>query len=124
MINRILIRIKVVQILYSYLLSRNEFGIDVAPVDASRDRRFAYSVYLDMLMLIMELSGCRVNTPSRDFVAIDPEKALRGNRVGRALADNIDLKQITYKNSADLAILKPVALALYNRIVDSAVYRD
>lgn len=124
MINRILIRIKVVQILYSYLLSRNEFRIDVAPVDASRDRRFAYSVYLDMLMLIMEFSGCRVNTPSRDFVAIDPEKALRANRVGRALADNIDLKEITYKNSADLAILKQVAQALYTRIVDSAVYRD
>ena len=54
MINRILIRIKVVQILYSYLLSHTEFKIEVAPTDASRDRRFAYAVYLDMLMLIQE----------------------------------------------------------------------
>ena len=41
MINRILIRIKVVQILYSYLLSRNEFKIDAAPAGAWRDRLFA-----------------------------------------------------------------------------------
>lgn len=124
MINRILIRIKVVQILYSYLLSRSEFKIDGSPEGASRDRRFAYAVYLDMLMLIQELSGIRVNCPDRDFVAVEAEKTLRGNRVGRALADNPQLKEITFKNSADLALLKDVALPLYNKIINSAVYKD
>ena len=70
MINRILIRIKVVQILYSYLLSRSEFKIDAAPQGASRDRRFAYAVYLDMLCLIQELSGVRTNNPERRLPAI------------------------------------------------------
>lgn len=124
MINRILIRIKVVQILYSYLLSRSEFKIDAAPDGASRDRRFAYSVYLDMLMLIQEFSGIRVNCQNRDFVSFDPEKALRANRVGRALSDNIDLKAVTFENSADLAALKNVARSLYSRIIDSAVYKE
>lgn len=124
MINRILIRIKVVQILYSYLLSRSEFKIDAAPEGASRDSRFAYAVYLDMLMLIQELSGCRINNPGRDFVAIEPDKALRGNRVGRALADDLELKSILYKDASDLALLKPVANQLYSSVVNSAVYKD
>ncbi len=124
MINRILIRIKVVQILYSYLLSRSEFKIDAAPTGATRDRRFAYAVYMDMLMLIEELSGCRVNNPGRDLRAIDIDKALRANRVGRALADNIELKDLVYKDIYDLNRLKDVIPALYRRIVDSAVFKD
>ncbi|MGN0210683.1 MAG: hypothetical protein ACI391_06155, partial [Muribaculaceae bacterium] len=63
MINRILIRIKVVQLLYSYLLSLSEFKIEAAPENATRDRRFAYAVYLDMLMLIQALSGLKINNP-------------------------------------------------------------
>lgn len=124
MINRILIRIKVVQILYSYLLSRSEFKIDAAPGGTSRDSRFAYAVYLDMLMLIQELSGCRTNNPNRDFVAIDAEKALRLNRVGRALADNVQLKAITFRDASDLTLLKEVALPLYTRIINSPVFKD
>ncbi len=45
MINRILIRIKVVQMLYSYLLTRNEFQLQQAPVAKSRDSKYAYSTY-------------------------------------------------------------------------------
>ena len=124
MINRILIRIKVVQILYSYLLSHTEFKIEVAPTDASRDRRFAYAVYLDMLMLIQEFSGIRVNCRERDFVALDVDKALKNNKVGRALADNPDLKAITLNNAADLSILKPVATSLYDKITSSAFFNE
>lgn len=124
MINRILIRIKVVQILYSYLLSRSEFKIDAAPEGATRDRRFAYAVYLDMLMLIEELSGCRVNNPERRFPAIDTDKALRTNRTGRALADNPQLKAITYRDLADLNTLSPIANQLYMAVVNSTVFKD
>lgn len=124
MINRILIRIKVVQILYSYLLSRSEFKIDAAPTGASRDRRFAYAAYMDMLMLIEELSGCRVNNPERDLRIPEIDKGLRTNRVGRALADNVELKELTYKDLYDLNRLKDVLPMLYHRIVDSAMYKD
>ena len=44
MINRILIRIKVVQMLYSYLLTRKEFKIEVAQENASRDKKYAYTL--------------------------------------------------------------------------------
>ena len=108
MINRILIRIKVVQILYSYLLSRSEFKIDSAPEAPSRDRKFAYAVYLDMLSLIQELSGIRTNNPTRALPAIEVHPKFRTNRVGRALADNPQLKSTTYREIADLNAFAPV----------------
>ena len=49
MINRILIRIKVVQMLYSYLLTRRDFTLEKAPETASKDKRFAYKLYLDLI---------------------------------------------------------------------------
>lgn len=124
MINRILIRIKVVQILYSYLLSRSDFRIDTPPEASSRDRRFAYSVYLDMLMLIQELSGCRVNNPGRLTPEIGIDKPLRDNRVGRALADNVQLKDITFRDYADMAALTPVMPAIKQAVESSAIYKE
>ena len=41
MINRVLIRIKVVQLLYSYLLSQNEFRIEAQVENPSRDKSMA-----------------------------------------------------------------------------------
>ena len=125
MINRILIRIKVVQILYSYLLSRSEFKIDSAPEGAPRDRRFAYAVYLDMLCLIQELSGIRTNNPERSIPGniIVPEK-LRKNAVGRALADNPMLKEIIFRQQAHLNQLGPILQHLADAIADSTVYKD
>ena len=60
MINRILIRIKVVQMLYSYLLTRSEFKIETMPDDISRDKKYAYSLYFDLLILILKLSGYNI----------------------------------------------------------------
>ena len=56
MINRVLIRIKVIQLLYSYLLIENHFMLESQPSAPTQEKRFAYSLYLDMLMLIVRLS--------------------------------------------------------------------
>lgn len=124
MINRILIRIKVVQILYSYLLSRSEFKIDSAPEAPSRDRKFAYAVYLDMLSLIQELSGIRTNNPARSLPAIDVHSKFRSNRVGRALADNPDLKSITFREIADLNSFGPILQSLADTLAKSSAFTD
>lgn len=124
MINRILIRIKVVQILYSYLLSRNEFKVDLPPENASRDRRFGYAVYLDALNLIQELSGIRTNHPDRALPAIDVNPKLRANRVGRALADNVQLREITFKHPGNLNLFGPLLQKLSDEIVAQNVFAD
>lgn len=56
MINRVLIRIKVVQLLYSYLLIENHFMLESQPSAPTKEKRFAYSLYLDMLMLMLRIS--------------------------------------------------------------------
>lgn len=124
MINRILIRIKVIQILYSYLLSRNDFQIDTTPRGTARDRDFAYAVYLDMLMLIQELSGIRITNGERRPIAIDVNKYLRTNRIGRALADNDTMRGLQSKNLAHLNTLAPLMQGLSDRITSSAAFTD
>ena len=55
MINRILIRIKVIQTLYSFLLVEKQFSIESNPSAPTKEKRFAYSLYLDMLVLLIKL---------------------------------------------------------------------
>ena len=57
MINRILIRITVVQLLYSYLLTRSEFRIVTAPEKSTADGKYAHTLYLRILLMILELAG-------------------------------------------------------------------
>lgn len=56
MINRVLIRIKVVQLLYSFLLIENHFMLESQPSAPTKEKRYAYSLYLDVLMLIVRIS--------------------------------------------------------------------
>lgn len=56
MINRILIRIKVIQILYSFLLVEHQFTLEDAPSQPSREKRFAYNLYLDILVLMIKVA--------------------------------------------------------------------
>ncbi len=85
MINRSLIRIKTIQILYSYLLTRSDFRLEAAPdpATATPDRQFAYSVYLDFIFLLLKLSGLHLGSASGK--TIEAEVAIKKNRVGKAL---------------------------------------
>lgn len=56
MINRVLIRIKVVQILYSYLLVEKKFTLEEAPVSPTKEKRYAYGLYIDMLAVLVMIS--------------------------------------------------------------------
>lgn len=57
MINRVLIRTKVVQLLYSYLLVENRFSLESQPMPPTKEKRFAYALYLDMLCLMADIAG-------------------------------------------------------------------
>lgn len=56
MINRILIRVKVVQLLYSFLLTEKQFALEPQPTPPTREKRFSYKVYLDTLTLMESIS--------------------------------------------------------------------
>lgn len=124
MINRVLIRIKVVQMLYSYLLTQGEFKLPQAPENASRDRRFAYSFYVDLLLMIMRLSGTRLTSGMRAIAGVDDNRYLPANRVCRLLRADSDLKAVD--EAATFSDRYPDILIedLYSRITRSSIYRS
>ena len=123
MFNRILIRIKVVQMLYAYLLTRSEFHIESAPQKNTRDARYAYSLYLDLLLLILQLSGCKVK-PGNGRSAIDSlseSNVLAGTPLAKALSADISIRELIGKGGATVEQFDSVLQNLYHKIVESAV---
>lgn len=122
MINRVLIRIKVVQMLYSYLLTKSEFRIDTPPEAVSRDIRYAYSAYIDLLLLIIELSGKSVKEGK--VLSLTPDSKLVANRVGAALAADDTMRNVILRGAGNIALLDEVLPRLQSKIKSSAVYED
>lgn len=116
MINRVLIRIKVVQLLYSYLLVENQFSLESQPSAPTKEKRFAYSLYLDMLMLMIRISQ---NVEKRGGVY--PLKDTRF--ILRVLSDEkIKSLQAKYRLS-DFPFGKVVA-SLADVVKESAIYKN
>jgi N utilization substance protein B len=123
MINRILIRIKVVQMLYSYLLTRSEFRIDPAPETTSQDKKFAYAVYLDLLLLILEVTGISTRQGAKGLVA-DVDAKLASSRLARALSADPEVRRAIFKSNNDIEALSSIAQYLHDTIVESSVYKN
>lgn len=124
MINRVLIRIKVVQMLYSYLLTRNEFKIEQAPgPEATRDARFAYRLYLDLIMLVMELSGQQIaaHRPSMQ-AAIMANRFMSTSPLARALGLDEQIRVAIAPAAADAPLLDKTLAAVFDAITRSETY--
>jgi N utilization substance protein B len=124
MINRILIRTKVVQMLYSYLLTRSEFKIQSAPETTSRDKKYAYALYLDLLLLILELSGHPVknNTKSLPLASIDSR--LSSGKMAKALSLDNSIRSIILKGNTHVSDFDSIAQKIHDLILESGAYRD
>lgn len=121
MINRILIRIKVIQILYSYLLSRSEFKVETLPENATRDKKYAYSLYFDLIRLLLKLSG--YNTIISDKNITSQHIILSDSKLAKALIGIDDIKTHLAKNS-DITNYESSIQELYSIIISSAIYKD
>ena len=119
MINRILIRIKVVQMLYSYLLTRSEFKIEEMPVDASRDKKYAYSLYFDLILFILILSGYNIHNDNSKC-HLD---ALSNSKLAKALISNEELRNnsLFKRNIANFDSILP---SIYKIIISSSAFKD
>lgn len=124
MINRSLIRIKTVQILYSYLLTRSDFVLPSAPdaTSASRDKLFAYSVYLDLLGLLLKLSGKKI-APNAGLVAPE-DPVLKKNPIAAAIAADSAVHAVLFPRGADLRKFDSILNELSEAISSSAIYSD
>lgn len=125
MINRILIRIKVVQMLYSYLLTRSEFHLQAPSEGRSRDNQYAYSVYLNMLLMVLELSGYRVSrSGSYPMEQLGESNMLSDNKLAKALSSNLDIRDIIAKGETGIEAFESTLLRIYSMITKSAAYID
>ena len=124
MINRSLIRIKTIQILYSYLLTRNDFKLETppAPGETSRDSLFAYSVYVDLMILLLKLSG--ENLGPNSGVMLDDDPVLRKNRVGKALRDDLAVRNLLAANRDHRNKFDSCIRDIRDAIAASAIYND
>lgn len=126
MINRILIRIKVVQMLYSYMLTQSEFRIEPAPEKKNRDARCAYNTYVDLLLLILKLSGQNVNTNgvANPLARLGTQNVLSSSKMIKSLAADSDIREIILKRSVGVDAYNDILMPLYNKILASEVYKD
>lgn len=126
MINRILIRIKVVQMLYSYMLTRSEFRILPPPEKKNRDARCAYNIYFDLLLLILKLSGQNVNTNgvSNPLARLGVGNVFTTSKVAKSLAADSDIRDMILKRTDGIDHYNSVLEGLYDRIASSEVYKD
>lgn len=113
--------------LYSYLLTRNEFHLTKAPEGSSRDAKFAYRVYLNLLLMILELSGYRVyndRTRRNPLESIGDANMLSLNKLASALASDTDVREIISKGTSGIEMYDSTLLRLYSLIIRSAAYTD
>ncbi len=112
--------------LYSYLLTRSEFQLQQAPDGRSRDNQYAYKTYLNILLLVMELSGYRVDNSRRrnPLESLGEANMISGNKLAQALASNIDIREVIAKGETGIEAFDDTLLRLYSLIIKSAVYTD
>jgi N utilization substance protein B len=112
--------------LYAYLLTRSEFQIETAPEKNTRDARYAHALYLDLLLLILQLSGYKVK-PGMARGALDSlrdSNVLSDTALAKALSTDLSMRELIAKGSATLDSFDGVLMKLYRKIVDSTVYAD
>lgn len=117
MINRVLIRIKVVQLLYSYLLTEKVFSLETQPTPPTKASRLAYALYLDLLAL-MTLVANEVKKPG----GLTP---LADNRFIRAIANDEKIRSVLAKNRVEPSKLltRELVAALAETVKESAPCR-
>lgn len=118
MINRVLIRIKVVQMLYSYLLTEKLFTLESQPTPPTKEKRFAYALYLQMLALMVKVA--------REVQVRGAGAPLADNRFIRALAADEKVRSVlTRSKSEPMPLLYPALVEkLAGLIKESALFKE
>ncbi|MDE6295927.1 MAG: hypothetical protein K2M03_07680, partial [Muribaculaceae bacterium] len=116
MINRVLIRMKVVQMLYSYLLVEDKFRLESQPASPTKEKRFAYSLYLDMLYLMVSIA-------KEITIKGKPGPLAETRFIKRLLADD-HIRSLIFKYNAGGFPFKNVVTPLADTIRESGLYKN
>ena len=116
MINRILIRIKVIQVLYSFLLVEKSFSLEGRPSAPTKEKRYAYSLYLDLLLLMSRIA--------ESIGRRGGDKPLEDTRFIRCIRNDDTIKSLRTKYSSEPFPFESAVEALVTKVKDSAIYRN
>lgn len=116
MINRVLIRIKVIQVLYSYLLVENRFALESQPSQPTKEKRFAYALYLEMLALI---AGIAEGVKRRGG-----DRPLYQTRFIRNILSDEKVKSIMVRDSRSGSPFEYVKTQLIEKVKESGLYKN
>ena len=126
MINRTLIRMKVVQLLYAHLLRRSDFNIISHPQRETKEAVDSFTIYAQSMALIMLATGQSVAItafPSLRGTAIEKAVKTRGSIINELARDNY-LKILFSSGSIDLESLKILLPRFIEAVNKSTVYND
>jgi len=131
MINRVLIRTKVVQILYSYMLTRPECTLDKALKDLGACLDKTYELYHYLMRLPVELTHIqemRLDEGRNKYLPteeeLNPNMKFVNNRLVALLAENEQLEQFAQEHSVtwnDDPIFERLML---DKVIKSEIYND
>lgn len=115
MINRILIRIKVIQTLYSFLLVEKQFTLESSPTAPTKEKRFAYSLYLDMLVLLIRVANAVERRPG--------DTPLASTRfISRLLLDDT-VRSLLSRYASEPFQLQGAVAPVAERVKESGLYK-
>ncbi|MDE5773259.1 MAG: transcription antitermination protein NusB [Muribaculaceae bacterium] len=116
MINRVLIRTKVVQLLYSYLLVEDKFKLESQPASPTKEKRFAYSLYLDVLYLMTRIAG--------NMTIKGKPGPLTDTRFIKRLTSDEHIRSLDYKYAAGGFPFVSVISPLSDLLKESGLYKN
>lgn len=117
MINRVLIRIKVIQMLYSYLLTEKLFMLESQPTPPTKEKRFAYKLYLDMLTLMTNIAEA-VELRGKNYLP------LKENRFIKMLNSDEKIRTIQVKNRREANPYAKIVFELAEKIKESTLFKN
>ncbi|MCH5215782.1 MAG: transcription antitermination factor NusB [Muribaculaceae bacterium] len=130
MINRVLIRTKVVQLLYSYLLTKDETSLKDARESLNRSLDEGYLLYHAIFAMIIDLTSMqdlKLDYAKNKYLPseedLNPNIRFVDNEFVKSLVKNIDLKN--YLKDYPISWKDEVAMhIILNRITSSQLYED
>ncbi len=129
MVNRILIRIKVVQIVYSYLVNKDK-SIDTSEKELFFSLEKAYELYHRLLLLMIELTDAqskRIENARFKYTATaadkNPDTRLVNNRFIAQLRENKMLKEYVDRQSVSWVNEPDFIRILLDRLLASDLYK-
>lgn len=116
MINRILIRIKVIQTLYSFLLVEKQFTLERNPSAPTKEKRFSFALYQDLLLLLIKVAEYIERRPG-------DRPLLKTRFISRLLIDDTIKQLIEQSKSAPSQLLDALP-AVAEAVRESGLYKN